>query len=300
MRPTIVITGVSSGLGQATAQRFVAGGWNVVGTVRRAEALDQAPLHSQLRTVLLDVRDADAVARLPHQALDAFGRVDALVNNAGYYQVGPLESSTSQQIRAQFDTNLFGLIDVTKAFVPTFRQQRSGVIVNISSISAENGYPFTAVYGASKAAVATLSESLNVELAPFAVSVKAIFPGTHATKIFTKVDVAPDIPDDYRPLVERFTSEQAALAGSPPESVAEVVWTAVTDGRQDKVRYYAGPDATGIPRAKRLLGQDRYFAFVKRAILNGPGPLARRLARTGSTPVEIDLALLSTPTKDLA
>jgi hypothetical protein len=98
-----------------------------------------------------------------------------------------------------------------------------------------------------------------------------VFPGTHATKIFTKIDLAVDVPAEYRPLLQRFFGLQTSLGGSPPSVVADAVWRAVTDGQRDRVRYYAGPDATGIPVAKRLMGGQRYFSTVKRSILNGPG-----------------------------
>lgn len=289
---TIVVTGTSSGLGRATVERFAAAGWRVAATVRRPEHLTTFADNAAVHTYLLDVTDPAAIDAVGRQILSELGPVDVLVNNAGYYQMGPLESSTMEQIRAQFETNVFGLIAVTKAFLPHFRQRRAGTIINISSISAENGYPFTAAYGASKAAVATLTDSLNVELAGLGIIVKAIYPGTHATKIFTKVDISPDIPADYLPLIRRFTDAQASLGGSPPEVVADAILRAVTDGRNDKTRYFAGPDATSIPRTKRLLGTDRYFATVKKAILEGPGPIARRLARTGHTPVETDLSKL--------
>lgn len=289
---TIAITGTGSGLGHATARRFAQEGWNVVATVRKPADLSCFDGVPNVRTVLLDVSDRTSVERFGAEAVAQYGQLDALVNNAGYYQMGPLETSTADQVRAQFETNVFGLIAVTQAVLPHMRARRAGVIVNVSSISADNPYPFTAVYGASKAAVATLSESLNVELHGLGITVKAVFPGLHATRIFTKVDATTEVPLEYRPLMERFFQLQASVGGSPASVAADVVHRAVTDGRRDRVRYYAGPDATGIPAAKRLLGAQRYFSTVKRSILDGPGPVLRRLARSGSEPVEADLSVL--------
>jgi NAD(P)-dependent dehydrogenase (short-subunit alcohol dehydrogenase family) len=186
-----------------------------------------------------------------------FGRVDALINNAGYFQGGPLEGTTMDQVHRQFQTNLFGLIALSKAFIPIFREQRSGVIVNVSSISADGGFPYTSVYQASKAAVASLTEGLHAELAEFGVIVKALHPGSHETRIFTKVDRAEDSPEEYQPSWDKFASLN--LVRSDPAGTAEVMFRMVTDGDRKKVHYYSGPDGEAIPRVMRLLGKDWYL-----------------------------------------
>lgn len=235
--------------------------------------------------------DQGAVARTSAEVLGEFGRLDVLVNNAGYCQMGPLEATTVPQVRAQVETNVFGLIAVTKAFLPAFRQQGSGTIVNLSSISAEKGYPFTSVYGASKAAALSLTEALNVELSGFGVTAKAVLPGTHATKIFTKLDGADAVPDAYRPLLQRFFGLQRSLRGSPPENAARVVYRAATDGRADRVRYFAGPDALAIPRMKRLLGENAYFRLTKWGTLRVPASALRLVSPQGNAKVKVRLRL---------
>ncbi|MFN3449613.1 MAG: SDR family oxidoreductase [Roseococcus sp.] len=287
MSQTIFITGISSGIGEATARHFAAKGWNVVGTVRRTDDAVSMGGAPNMRILPLDVTDEAGVARTADAAFAAFGRVDVVVNNAGYFQMGPLETSTMEQIRAQYETNVFGLIAVTRAFLPRLREQGSGLFVNIASTSAENGYPFGSVYSSTKAAVAALTEALNVELAPVGLNAKAVFPGLHATRIFTKVDLAPSIPEGYRALLSLFMRQQSSVRGSRPERVAEVIWQAVHDGRADRVRYYAGPDATMIPRAKRILGGAGYWRFFRRTLLQGPGPVTRRLTPQGDMPVEL-------------
>lgn len=286
MVKTIFITGVSSGLGAATACLFADKGWNVVGTVRRLE--DGVPWQNRqnVRILKLDVSDAAAVAGIADKALAAFGRIDVVVNNAGYFQMGPLETTTMEQIRAQYETNVFGLIGVTKAFLPHLRAQGSGLFINIASVSAENGYPFGSVYSSTKAAVTTLTEALNVELAPVGLSAKAVLPGLHATRIFTKIDVAASVPDGYRTLLRQFIGMQQAVRGSEPEVVAKVVWNAATDGRDDRVRYYAGPDATSVPLAKRFMGAAGYWRFFRKTLLQGPGALTRLMTPQGKARVE--------------
>ncbi len=117
------------------------------------------------------------------------------MNNAGYYQMGPLEGTSIEQAHRQYQTNVFSIAALIKAFLPTFRAQHSGMIINIASLTAEQGYPYSSIYASSKAAVALLSESLNIELAEFGVIVRVILPGMSATRIFTKIDRGDSIPD---------------------------------------------------------------------------------------------------------
>lgn len=287
MNKTIVITGTTSGFGKATVERFANAGWNVVATVRKKTDLAVHDGLSNVRTLLLDVNEETTAEPFARDAIAAFGRVDALVNNAGYYQMGPVEASSMEQIHRQFQTNVFGLIVLTKAFLPTFREQRSGIIVNLASISADQGYPYTAVYAASKAAVAAFSEGLNIELADFGVSAKAVFPGSHATRIFTKIDIAANVPVDYQPGMQRFFGSQGT--GSTPEVTADAIWTAVNDGDRARVRYYSAPDGEIVPRAQQMLGRDWYWREFRAAALGNPSPLWSAMVRTGDAKVEFKL-----------
>lgn len=254
---TIVITGTASGFGQLSVRRFSESGWNVIATVRKESDLDAHAGIENVKTLLLNVDDEQADLDFGEFARSQFGRVDALINNAGYFQAGPLEATTMDQAHRQFQTNVFGLIALSKAFIPIFREQRSGVIVNVSSISADGGYPYNSVYQASKAAVASLTEGLHAELSEFGVLVKALHPGAMATKIFTKIDGAQDVPEDYLASWKSFMSLNMTL--SDPAITAEVMYRMVTDGDTRKVHYYSGPDGQATPRVKQLLGQDWYF-----------------------------------------
>lgn len=288
MAKTVVITGTASGFGRGTVERFVAEGWNVVATVRKERDLGAHDDLENVETLRLDVDDEEADRAFAGRAVEQFGRVDALVNNAGYYQMGPVEASSMDQIHRQFQTNVFGLMALTRAFLPIFREQRSGVVVNLSSISADQGYPFTAVYAASKAAVAAFTEGLNVEMAGFGVSAKAVFPGQHATRIFTKIDNAEEVPADYAEAMQTFFA--ANVSGSAPSVTADVIYEAVTDGKDGKVRYYSGPDATIIPRAKQLLGQEWYWDEFRAASTGNPSDLWSALRpRGGGAAVDMDV-----------
>jgi NAD(P)-dependent dehydrogenase (short-subunit alcohol dehydrogenase family) len=254
---TVVITGTASGFGRLAVRRFAEAGWNVVATVRTEGQRDVHAGLDAVRTLVLDVADEQADLELGELARAQFGRVDALVNNAGYFQSGPLEATTMEQVHRQFQTNVFGLVALNKAFIPIFREQRSGVIVNVSSISADGGYPYTSNYQASKAAVASLTEGLHAELAEFGVQVKALHPGNMQTDIFGKVDIATAVPEDYDASWARFRSLN--LTRSDPALTVDVMYAMVTDGNATKVHYYSGPDGEAIPRVKQLLGQDWYL-----------------------------------------
>jgi NAD(P)-dependent dehydrogenase (short-subunit alcohol dehydrogenase family) len=289
MSKVIVVTGTATGLGKATVDKFAAAGWDVVATVRKQADLHLHDGNPRVRALLLDVDDEQAAAGFARQALEQFGRVDALVNNAGSYQMGPVEATSMEQAHRQFQTNVFGLMAITKAFLPYFRQQRSGVIVNISSLTAEQGYPYSAVYAASKAAVATLSEGLSMEMAQFGVVVRSIMPGQHATRIFTKIDAASDVPDEYQPGIKSFFAA-TPMTGSAPRVTAEVIYQAVLDPHAGPVRYYSGPDSVAIPTAKRILGPQLYWEEFREAAVGRPSALFKSLVPgPGPEPLDRDV-----------
>jgi NAD(P)-dependent dehydrogenase (short-subunit alcohol dehydrogenase family) len=286
MTRTVVITGTTTGLGRATVEKFTDEGWNVVATVRKPADMSIYDDQPNVKTLFLDVDDETAAATFVADAVAAFGRVDVLVNNAGYFQMGPLESSSMDQIHRQFQTNVFGLLALTQAFLPIMREQGSGVVVNIASIGAEGGYPYTSVYSASKAAVLTISEALNIEMNGFGVQVKAVMPGQHATRIFSKID-GPELKvDAYEAGIKAFF-DNVPESGSEPSVVGDVVYEAATDGRRNKVHYYAGPDALSIPRMKRLLGIENYWEEFQAFVEGNPSPLWSTLnVPAGSSPLE--------------
>lgn len=270
---TVFITGTNSGFGKATVELFAANGWRVAATVRNKDR--HADLFTELAGVKLyelDVDDFTRVEQVAGEVVNDFGRVDVVVNNAGYCLMGPTETSTMEQIRKQFQTNTLGVFAVTKAFLPHMREAGGGTIINIASASAVFNYPFIAAYGASKWAVRGLTESLAVELAPFNIRVKGIYPGFHATGIFTKLDqgTADEGPEYrlYKPYYANFLSAQKALpsAGSP-DRIARTIYRAATHpaGRPHIV---SGADAKLLAFIKRVLPQRAFLRFQTRSILS--------------------------------
>jgi NAD(P)-dependent dehydrogenase (short-subunit alcohol dehydrogenase family) len=286
---TVIVTGSNSGIGRATAELFAARGWQVIATMRRMELADIFKDKPNIEVVALDVANPASIEAFKTLILDSGRSVDVLVNNAGYLQLGPLEASSMEQVREQFETNVFGAIGLTKAFLPHFRDRKAGAIINVSSMSAENGYPFASVYSATKAALATLTEALNIELEPIGVRAKAVLPGMHKTRIFDRLDPARDVPAIYRPLFSSFNKLLGSLKGSSPEVAADVIYRAATDNRASRVRYYSGPDAKLVPTAKRLMGLGGYWSFFRRTMLKGPNPVVQKLSPQGKLDMRIDL-----------
>ena len=171
---TIVITGASSGIGKATARLFAARGWNVVATMRNPGAEQDLRETARLKLVPLDVQNPGSVNAAVAAAIDAFGRIDVWLNNAGYGAFGPLEAGTREEIQRQFDVNFFGLVACVQAIAPHFRANKAGVLINVSSVGGLMTMPSFSVYNASKFAVEGLSEGLWYELGTFGIKVKLI------------------------------------------------------------------------------------------------------------------------------
>jgi NAD(P)-dependent dehydrogenase (short-subunit alcohol dehydrogenase family) len=269
---TAFITGTSSGLGLSMVRYFAERGWNVAATMRRKDRMNLFADLPSVHVILMELTDAESVVEAFQTALRHFGHIDVLVNNAGYCLLGPLEATSMEQIRQQYETNIFGLMNMIKICLPHFREAGGGRIINIASISADIGYPFVSSYSATKAAVAMLSEVLNIELHEVGIQVKAVHPGLFETEIFDsdKLQVSAEIPQAYQPLSNRFTALQKALPAGDPDDCACVVFRAANDNRPNRVHYYAGRDATLLCRLKRLLGPESAFSMIKNIFIHGP------------------------------
>jgi NAD(P)-dependent dehydrogenase (short-subunit alcohol dehydrogenase family) len=269
MRKTILITGASSGIGRATALHFQARGWNVVATMRNPdEAGDLAALDHVL-VAQLDVLDEGSIDAARDAALARFGGVDVLLNNAGYGAYGPLEAFSMDRIRRQFDTNVIGLLGVTKAFLPHLRERRSGTVVNISSIGGQMTFPLGTLYHGTKFAVEGLSEALHYELEAFGVRVRIVEPGMIATNFGGRsFEFCNDTSlVEYQGTVGKLFAHWSRVASSPspPSLVAEVIWTAVHD-ETDRLRFRAGGDAEALLSARAAQDDATFIGGFKREI----------------------------------
>lgn len=244
---TVMITGCSSGYGLETARHFLAQGWNVIATMRIPRE-DLLPRSEHLRVVALDVTDPKSI----DAALGSSGRIDVLVNNAGIGVVGAFEATPMSYIRKVFDTNTFGVMAMTQAVVPLFREQNAGVLVNVTSSVTLAPMPLAAAYTASKMAIEGFTGSLAHELAAFNIRVKLVEPGYAPTTRFganTELDISDLIPPAYQPFAQPIFEGFAKPALTTKESdVAEAVWAAAND-LSDRLRFPAGPDAVALAMA---------------------------------------------------
>lgn len=263
---TILITGTSSGLGRATAKHFHARGWNVVATMRRPDQEAELTQFERMLVTRLDVQDTRSIQSAVATGLARFGRIDALVNNAGYGAYGPLEATPLDKIRRQFDVNVLGVLATTQVLLPHFRANGSGTIVNVSSVGGRMAFPLGTLYHGTKFAVEGLSESLHYELAPLGILVKIVEPGGMNTNFGGR---SLDLSNDpkltaYQPLVQAVIDVLGPMmaGSSPPERVAEVVYAATTDGT-GQLRYEAGADAVQLLEGRRATDDATFFAGMK-------------------------------------
>ncbi|KAF1048177.1 MAG: 3-oxoacyl-[acyl-carrier-protein] reductase [Herbaspirillum frisingense] len=250
------ITGSANGLGRDITKAALAAGHQVVAAARTpAQLADLAQRYpEQLLAVPLDVTDRPAIGRAVEQAIGSFGRIDVLVNNAGYGQMLPFEQMSESDFRAQIDTNLYGVVDVTRAVLPFMRERRSGHIINVSSVGGRIGVPGMSAYQAAKWAVGGFTEVLALEIAPLNIKVTAIEPGGMRTNWAQRArGDMPQVMAGYEESVGAWMKQLAQLAGSEhsdPARVAQVV-----------LKLAAHP----APPMHLMLGEDalHYFGMIE-------------------------------------
>lgn len=243
---TVLITGCSSGYGLATAHHFHEEGWNVIATMRTPKA-GVLPQSSRMRVLALDVTDPSSIAA----ARDEAGDIDALVNNAGIGLMGTLEGASLVKAREVFETNTFGVMATTQAFVGGFRERRSGVVVNVTSTVVMGAFPMVSIYTASKMAVEGFTRSLALELAAFDVRAKLVQPGYGPTTSFG-ANTNMILEEAIHPAYTAFAAPILAGFADPgptthPSDVARAVWAAVHDP-SGRLNYPAGADAVALAR----------------------------------------------------
>jgi NAD(P)-dependent dehydrogenase (short-subunit alcohol dehydrogenase family) len=243
MSKVILITGCSTGIGHNLAQRLAGAGYTVVATARKVESLEDLPVALKLP---LDVTQPESIHQAVDSTIQRFGRIDVLVNNAGYAERGAVEEVPVDQAQRMFNANVFGVMRMIQAVAPHMRQQRAGRIINISSVVGKLVTPANGTYSATKFAVEALSDALRLELAPFGIRVVVVEPGSIKTNFHTTVEANaqaifsnPNSP--YRPLYEQYQKVTASMRKQEPgpEAVSKVVQHAIEASRP-KARYLAG------------------------------------------------------------
>lgn len=257
MKKTIFITGASSGLGKATALLFAKNDWNVIATMRKPENETKLAKVKNITLLPLDVTKPNQINETIEKALKT-SKVDVVFNNAGYGLAGPFEGATNEQITNQINTNLIGVMNVIQKFLPHFRENKSGTFITTTSIGGLVTLPFNSVYHATKWALEGFSESLAFELKEFGITVKTVSPGGIATD-FAGRSLVLTQHNAYDKQIEKvmsvFMDPERAKNYSTAEQIAEVVYTAATDGKST-LRYVAGADAKEMYAQRNEVGEE--------------------------------------------
>ena len=257
MTQTVLVTGASSGIGKATALLLKREGFTVFGTTRRPDAVGP----QEFPMLGLDVRSDDSVKAL----FDKVGRLDVLIDNAGYALTGAAEETTLAEAKAQFETNFFGAVRVVNAALPAMRTARAGKIILIGSLAGLTAIPFSAFYSATKFALEGYAEALWHELRPFGIDVTVVEPGFVRTRLGEASQVAAGPLPAYADFEKRALRgiDGAVSRGIAPERVAaRVLGIVQTD--HPRLRYRVGADATWLPRLKNVAPWRVFAAGVRR------------------------------------
>ncbi len=280
----VLITGCSTGIGRAAAERLTRGGWTVYASARRVETIKDLA-DAGARVLPLDVTDDQSMRDAIDTVTDEAGAVSVLVNNAGYGLQGPVEETPMDEVRRQFETNVFGLVRLTQLALPGMRGQRWGRIVNISSMGGRMTLPGGGFYHGTKYALEAISDALRFEVRPFGIAVSLVEPGGVSTAFgdtavatINATEPSGDEPTDYAAfravLAGKITETYAKpKMASSPERIAAVIDKAISSKRP-KARYLVGSDAKLLVRARRILG-DRGFDTVLRSQFKVPAGAPR-------------------------
>lgn len=269
MNKTVLITGTSSGFGKAAVRYFAKHGWNVIATMRQPEAEPELAGLSNVLVNRLDVENPESIAESIEAGIARFGRIDALINNAGFGLFGLFEATPAEKIQEQFDVNVFGVMNVTRAILPHFRKNKDGLIINVSSGAGVFTLPMISLYCASKFALEGFSESLSYELASQNITVKIVEPGGVVSTNFGKRSGAEAARNASLKDYDAFVAETGAIFAqlraarlATEEDVAKVLFEAATDGTS-QLRYLATADIAPLVKARRETSEAEYMAFMR-------------------------------------
>ena len=270
MKKTVFITGASSGIGRAAAKKFAEKDWNVIATMRNPDKEKELNFINRVWVTTLDVEKADTINAAIENGIRQFGKIDVLINNAGQGIFGVFETAPEKSIRKLFEVNFFGVLQVTRAILPYFREQKTGMIVNVSSSTGRFTFPLMSIYSASKYALEGFSESLSFELAAQNIKVKIIEPGMvdtnfdEATRNNYVADPNITAYNDYIDKVIRiFSSGDAGERKVTAEEAAAAIYDAVTDG-SDTLRYIIGEDVKAMIAARATMPDREYMEMMRK------------------------------------
>ena len=272
MKKVVIITGASRGFGELIAKKFQKENFQVIATMRNIDSSPSLKKLENLDIKKLDVTVKSDIKNVVDYTVEKYGRVDILINNAGYGAFGFLEEASDEEIRNQFNVNYFGLIDCIKGVLPQMRKQKDGVIVNISSIAGRFGLPFTSLYNSSKFAVEGLTECLHYELSLFGIDIKTVAPGSFRTGFHDSINFTEDEKKEDLDVVRENLKKalEDGIKNEPPfpfgfgnnDDVANFVFKkSIT---KSKVSNFIGRDTKIINFFIKIFGRELLFKIIKK------------------------------------
>lgn len=266
MKKTIFITGASSGLGKATAKLFHEKGWNVIATMRNPDKETELNTLDNVTLLPLDVTNLQQIEDTVDKAISLHS-IDVVFNNAGYGLMGALEAVTEEQILQQINTNFLGVIRITQAFIPYFREKKSGLFISTTSMGGFLTFPLHSLYHATKFALEGWSEGMSFELNLHNIGIKTVAPGGIITDFLAR-SLDKSLHPEYAELEHKLFGIVDAMmnAGAKPEDIAAIVYEAATDGK-DQIRYVAGADANAMYQRRLEIGNEAFRKEIRQQIL---------------------------------
>ena len=268
MKKTVLITGTSSGIGKSTVIEFAKNGWNVIATQRNPENEIDFNSYSNVKLYALDVTNLESIKQAFEKAKNKFGKIDVVINNAGYGVDGAFEAMSDEVIEKQFNTNVFGLMRVTREAIKAMRPSGGGRIIQISSMGGKITFPLYSIYHATKFAVEGFTESLHYELAQFKIKLKLIEPGPIVTDFYgrSRQFIKPDYTNEYDTFIAKFNDAAAKVIkdAEGPEVVAKMIYKSATDN-SNQMRYAVGKPGPMLLVLRKWLSDKLYFLMVRKS-----------------------------------
>jgi short-subunit dehydrogenase len=268
MTKTILITGTSSGIGKSTVIEFARKGWNVIATQRSPEKETDFNSFDNVKLYTLDVTNLESITQVFKTVTEEFGTIDVVVNNAGYGVDGAFEAMSDEIIEKQFNTNVFGLMRVTREAIQHMRPNGGGTIIQISSMGGKITFPLYSIYHATKFAVEGFTESLHYELSQFNIKLKLIEPGPIVTDFYgrSRKFIKPDYTNEYDTFIAKFNDAAAKVMkdAEGPEVVAKMIYKSATDN-SIQMRYTVGKPGPLLLVLRKLLSDKLYFLMVRKS-----------------------------------
>ena len=275
MNKTVLITGCSSGFGKLATKKFQQEGWNVIATMRSPQKEEELIQLDNVWVTRLDVTDRDSIERAVSGGIKKFGGINVLVNNAGYGGHAALEQFSEEQIKGIFDTNVFGVIRCAQAVLPHMRKQKSGVIINVTSMAGLIGLPLTSTYCATKFAVEGLTQSLALEYKPFGIRVNSVAPGAFGTNFTANTDNNHEVGDEeIRVFAQKGMAHFYGLAQqmrqqggkeANPQDVADIIFQCATSDMP--VHNVVGSDAEMLLGMKNSMDQQDFIDQMAKMLI---------------------------------